>query len=143
MKKILLILFCVSFQGIHAQQDEVKNAIISLFDGMQTQDTIKMKSVMSKDMVLHSVAEGPKGTKLMVDPAAEFVKSIATIPKDVKIEERILSYDIKIDGAMAHAWTPYEFYINGKLSHKGVNSFQLMKEADGWKIVYIIDTRRK
>jgi hypothetical protein len=46
---------------------------------------------------------------------------------------------------MANAWTSYEFYINGKLSHKGVNSFTLFKESEdlGWKIVHLIDTRRK
>jgi hypothetical protein len=44
---------------------------------------------------------------------------------------------------MAAAWTPYRFYRNGEFSHCGVNSFQLVKMAEGWKIVYIIDTRRK
>jgi hypothetical protein len=44
---------------------------------------------------------------------------------------------------MAHAWTPYEFYINGKLSHKGVNAFTLYKDDGQWKIVHLIDTRRK
>ena len=27
-------------------------------------------------------------------------------------------------------------------SHCGANSFQLMKGADGWKIVYLVDSRR-
>jgi hypothetical protein len=34
----------------------------------------------------------------------------------------------KVDGSMAHAWTPYEFYVNGKLSHKGVNAFTLLEK---------------
>lgn len=68
---------------------------------------------------------------------------MATIPADMQFEERILSYNIQVDGTMAHAWTPYEFYINGKFSHKGVNAFTLFKTAEGWKIVHLIDTRRK
>jgi hypothetical protein len=44
---------------------------------------------------------------------------------------------------MANVWTPYEFYINEKLSHIGVNSFTLLLENNIWKIVHIIDTRRK
>jgi hypothetical protein len=44
---------------------------------------------------------------------------------------------------MAHVWAPYEFYINDKLSHTGVNTFTLFKEKDIWKIIYLIDTRRK
>jgi hypothetical protein len=58
-------------------------------------------------------------------------------------QEKLLSYTIQVDGAMAHAWTPYEFYVNGKFSHKGVNAFTLFKDKDTWKIIYIIDTRRK
>jgi hypothetical protein len=44
---------------------------------------------------------------------------------------------------MATAWTPYNFYFNGKFSHCGVNNFVLVKQDNGWKIQYIIDTRRR
>ena len=44
---------------------------------------------------------------------------------------------------MAHVWAPYEFWYNGEFSHCGVNSFQLFKEEDTWKIIYLIDSRRK
>jgi hypothetical protein len=68
---------------------------------------------------------------------------ISTTPEGTNLDERILDYQIKIDGALASAWTPYNFYVNGNFSHCGVNSFQLVKMDDVWKIVYIIDTRRK
>jgi hypothetical protein len=44
----------------------------------------------------------------------------------MKFQEKLLSLPIQIDVAMLHAWTPYEFYINEKLSHKGVNAFTLI-----------------
>ena len=62
---------------------------------------------------------------------------------DLKFFEKIISFSIQVDGAMAHAWTPYEFYINEKLIHKGVNAFTLFKEDNSWKIIHLIDTRRK
>ena len=65
------------------------------------------------------------------------------IPATMKFEERLLSFEIRIDGSMAHVWTPYEFYINGTLSHVGVNAFTLILENKQWKIVHLIDTRRK
>jgi hypothetical protein len=71
------------------------------------------------------------------------VRAIVQIPDSVHFEERILSYNIQVDGSMAHAWTPYEFWFNEKFSHCGVNSFQLFKEGDEWKILSIMDTRRK
>ncbi|MCJ7759077.1 MAG: nuclear transport factor 2 family protein, partial [Gillisia sp.] len=53
------------------------------------------------------------------------------------------SFDIRINGALANVITPYSFYVNGNLSHCGVNSFQLFKESGNWKIIYIVDTRIK
>jgi hypothetical protein len=44
---------------------------------------------------------------------------------------------------MASVWAPYKFYLGDKFSHCGVDVFQLMKTGDGWKIIYIVDTRRK
>ncbi len=63
------------------------------------------------------------------------VKSIASIPNTMQFEELLLGHTIHIDGAMAIDWTPYEFYVNGKKSHSGVNVFTLYKDNGQWKIV--------
>lgn len=142
MKKLLVILIVCFAQNVIAQEADVKKTIQIFFEGMQKGDTLKIKSVC-KDMVLQSVGENTKGTTLTTENTSDFLKSIASIPTNIKIEERLLDYKIQIDGSLAHAWTPYEFYVNGKLSHKGVNSFQLFKDNGIWKIIYIADTRRK
>ncbi|MFT3796746.1 nuclear transport factor 2 family protein [Flavobacterium sp.] len=143
MKKAILILFVLISHGILAQEAEVKKAIETFFEGFHQRDTVKMQSVFAKEMVLHSVGEKKEGAKLSVESVSQFSKSIASIPKDMSFEEKLLSWKIQIDGSLAHVWTPYEFYINGKLSHSGVNSFQLFKDKAGWKITYCIDTRRR
>lgn len=94
-------------------------------------------------MILQSISESSKGTQLKNDSAQDFFRSIATIPNTILFEEKLLDYSIQVDGAMAHVWTPYEYHLNGKLSHKGVNAFTLFKDNGLWKIVYLIDTRRK
>lgn len=137
---LLLLLFTLS---LNAQEAGIKKSIATFFEGMHTGDTIKMKSVCDKGLKLQSITETVSAVKVATDEAASFYKSIASLPDNVIIEERILSYTIQIDGVMAHAWIPYEFYINGKLSHSGVNSFQLYNENGVWKILYIADTRRK
>jgi len=59
-------------------------------------------------------------------------------------DERIMSYEIKVDADMATAWTEYAFYAGEKFSHCGVNAFQFFKDDEkGWLITQIIDTRRK
>ena len=42
---------------------------------------------------------------------------------------------------MASVCAPYEFYLDDKFLHFSVNSIQLFKSNDGWKITYMIDIR--
>lgn len=142
MKKYIILFIAISTQLLTAQEADIKKSINTFFEGLHTADTLKIQSVCHKQMVLHSIMELPAGGRLTTDEIKDFYSSIASIPSTVKIEERLLGYEIKVDGSMAQVWTPYEFYVNGKLSHKGTNSFQLYKDKDIWKIIYIVDTRK-
>ena len=125
-------------------EEAAKQTIERLFAGMQATDTAMVNSVFHKSAALQSVKQNTKGNTLLDNQSiTEFLKQIAGMPKAMKIEERILRYEIKLDGIMASAWTPYEFYVNGKLSHCGVNSFQLIWQDERWQIVHVLDTRRK
>lgn len=143
MKNFLILLVCGLSFGLQAQQKDVENTIKTFFEGFHAKDTLKIKSVCHDKMILQSIMEGAKGTKFLDEKASDFFKAIAAFPSDKKFEERLLKFNTQIDGAMAHVWTPYEFYIDGKLSHHGVNSFQLYKDNGSWKIIYVVDTRRK
>lgn len=128
----------------NAQKQDVQKSIEIFFEGFHQKDTIKMQSVCSSTIILQSISESAsKVNKLSDEKAKEFYKSIVSIPSTLKFQEKILSYNIQIDGSMAHVWVPYEFYLNEKLSHSGVNAFTLFKDKDVWRIIYIIDTRKK
>lgn len=143
MKKISFLLILIFSISVNAQNQEVQKTIETFFEAFHAKDTVKLKSICSDKIILQSIQENANGAKLSDEVASEFYKSIASIPANFNFQEKILSYSIQVDGTMAHAWTPYEFYINNKLSHKGVNAFTLFKENDVWKIIYVIDTRRK
>lgn len=143
MKKIISILLFLVVQFAAAQSENVQQRIEFFFEAFHQLDTIQLKKVCSSELILHSITESEKGSSLTTQSATEFYKTIAAFPKDLVFEEKILNYVIQLDGSMAHVWTPYEFYINGKLSHSGVNSFQLFNENGVWKVLYILDTRRR
>ncbi|EAR15802.1 MULTISPECIES: hypothetical protein [Robiginitalea] len=130
-----------------AQQDSkaaVRSSIDRFFQGLHQRDTTGMKTVLGAEVLLQTVGSDPEGKAVLrSQPMADFLASIAGIPDTVVIEERLLDYKIRVDGNMAHAWTPYEFYVGGKFSHCGVNSFQLFRDGSDWKIIYIVDTRRR
>ena len=54
--------------------------------------------------------------------------------------ERIWDPEVKIRGPIANVWTPYDFWIDGKFSHCGIDSFDLIKVDGQWKISGIMYT---
>lgn len=128
-----------------AQENEVKQAVTNFFVAFHAKDTVAMRRSFHKDIILQSIAETPKGAVVTTETAKDMLVSMAGIPDNVVFEERLLAWKIEIDGSLAHAWVTYEFYLNGKRSHGGVDSFTMVKEkdADGWKILHLADTRRR
>lgn len=122
-----------------AEESLIKASINSLFDGMKTSDSSKISNAFSKNAVLQTIT---KNGEVKNENINDFAISISKAEKQ-SLDERITFSNILIDGNLASVWTPYEFYYQGKFSHCGVNSFQLVKSDNEWKIQYIIDTRRK
>jgi hypothetical protein len=145
LKTILPAFFLVSLAtpAFAQEEKEVEKVIASLFEGMKTKNTELLQAAFHPEASMQTVIAGEEGAKLGSNSVQDFVNRIANTPATTQLDERILEYQIKIDGDMAAAWTPYRFYVNDNFSHCGVNSFQLIKTAEGWKITYIIDTRRK
>ncbi|MGZ9736760.1 nuclear transport factor 2 family protein [Flavobacterium sp. GNP002] len=143
MRKIVVLIVLFTSTYSQAQNQEIQKLVENFFGAFHAKDTLKLQSFCGDTMILQSISENAKGTKLSNESPQAFFKSISSIPAEVKFQEKNLSYAIQVDGSMAHAWTPYEFYVNDKLSHKGVNAFTLFKKENSWKIIHLIDTRRK
>lgn len=149
MKNFLIITaLCIGLnsysQKSENENENVKQAIISFFDALHKQDSTALKSMAKGNIKMQSISVNKDGeTVLQERNYDDFVKNITSIPKDRSFEEKLLGFTINVDGNMANAWTPYEFWYNGKFSHCGVNSFQLIKKEDTWKIIYLVDTRRR
>ncbi len=123
-------------------EKEVQKVIETFFEGFHKQDSTIIKKVVHQNVMMQSIGKDKLGEiELSKQDFGAFLVSICSIPESTQFEERIKSYEIKMDGKMANVWTPYSFYINGNLSHCGTNSFQLFKRNGEWKIFYIVDTR--
>ncbi|RYY63128.1 MAG: hypothetical protein EOO05_00225 [Chitinophagaceae bacterium] len=147
MRSFLLFLtILASCSYVSAQQsaiDSVKATINTMFTAMKNGDEKLFRSVMGDSAVLQGITRNKAGaTVVYTEDVNGFAEFIGTVKKD-SADERIRFETVKVDANLAMAWTPYEFYHNGKFSHCGVNSFQLVRFDGIWKIQYIIDTRRK
>lgn len=144
MKKFLISVLMISFTSVFSQEVEVKQVVDDFFVGLHKRDTLVFKKVCHQNIIMQTIGKDKEQNNMLIsDDFNKFIQSITTIPENVVLFEKLLDYKIQIDGPLAHVWTPYEFYVNGKLSHSGVNSFTLFKEKDTWQIIHIIDTRKK
>lgn len=146
MKHFLIVLttgfLCLSVRAQTAE-DSVKAVINKMFAAMKTADAVLLKSTFSYSVIFQTLARNNNGTMVVRNENPEaFIEQVGkSVPGS--LDERIEFETVKTDGSLAIAWTPYKFYYNGIFSHCGVNSFQLVRLKDEWKIQYIIDTRRK
>lgn len=145
MKSLLVVLtmFLTTHSFSQSPEDSVKQTINKLFDGMRRSDTALLRSAFAPGSILQTVVKNKEAKVfLRTEPLDSFIAFIARPHKEI-YDERISFEMIRIDGELATAWTPYQFYVDEKFSHCGVNSFQLVKLNGKWKIQYLVDTRRK
>ncbi|MGO9965632.1 MAG: hypothetical protein ACLPY2_00005, partial [Bryobacteraceae bacterium] len=65
----------------------------------------------------------------------EFAQSIAA--NQSSLLERIWEPKVLVRSRIAMVWAEYDFYANGKFGHCGVDSFLMLKTAEGWKATAI------
>ena len=140
----LVLLITTAITAQNSEEAQVKLAVDTFFEGFHKGDTTLMKSVMIDKFLTQTTYKDKEGNGMLVnEDSSKLIQAIANRPADQKWDERLLDYNIQIDGTMAHVWTPYEFWFNDQFSHCGVNSFQLFNDSGNWKIIYLIDTRRR
>lgn len=126
-----------------AKEQEIVTVIQKMFDGMRKSDSSMVKSVLHPSIRMQTSFVRAEKPIFMTEPNANnFLNAVASPKKEI-FDERIESYEIRIDDNLATVWTPYKFYLGDKFIHCGVNTFVLCKTENGWQISHIADTRRK
>lgn len=115
-----------------SDEQAIKETIHSFFLSLENQDTVLFKKVVLMDGQLWRVSNvSSPGKYDMRDFRADFNKLISKN----RVKEIPLRFEIKEHKGIAMAWVPYEFLVNGKFSHCGVDVFTLIYASGVWKIV--------
>lgn len=143
------IFFSLSAKGQngvdHTQEKEaIQQVIEHLFDAMRKNNGPALESLFHPELIMKTIGINEQGQPVLKEGSAQgFIDYVGQERPENTLDERLTSVDILVDGPMAMAWTPYEFYAAGTYSHCGVNIFKLLFNGEKWQIFSITDTRRK
>lgn len=140
LSAVLLALVAVP-TAAQTPEVEVREVVIGLFDAMRAADGAAAAALFHPQARLSTVAPGSP-PRLRTDELGGFLEAVAA-PRENLWDERIANLEIRVDGPLATAWMDYAFFVDDRFSHCGVNAFQLFREPAGWKIVQLVDTRRR
>ena len=102
----------------------------------QKRDWDKMRSLFTDDARLYAItSKGLRGGSL-----DNYIQASGPLLEQHGFVERELERRVEVYGNLAHAWSSYEGTGDGgKLKQRGINSFQLARQADGsWKVFTIL-----
>jgi hypothetical protein len=127
-----------SLAAVSEENEAVRATVQRVFDGMERSDSGMVRSAFAtgaRFVGLDSTGAFRAG------PLDGWIRAIAN--SQGRWREPLYNVEVRVDDTIAQAWTPYTFYVDGKVRHCGTDSFELLKTAAGWKITQISDTQRR
>jgi len=141
---LLVSISLIGGQGPAAQErDAVMKTVQAFFDTMTASDVEGARQVLQPQGRFHAMSMKDGKPEVRAFSNEEYFAILQENAKQ-KRQERIWNPDVRINGLIATMIAPYDFWIDGKFSHCGVDAFDLIKTEQGWKIaggVYTVESR--
>ena len=135
----LLILFMgCNLCAQTSEETAVKNTVQTFFDSITKKSPDVARSVLYKDGLMFSVKDKENNVSVEITSHQAFIDKLPSFAGDLL--EQMQDPKIMVHGKIAVVWTPFTFHRNGKYSHRGLDTFQLIKTNEGWKISSILYT---
>jgi hypothetical protein len=139
---VLLVSFGV-ITPVPASGQDVTGALAAveqIFEGMRTADADKVRALFAPHARFAMLDARSEPLTTRVQSVEGWLSAIGE--SGGSWDEQVYDVEARVDGPMASVWAPYTFYLDGRISHCGINSIELLHDADGWKVTQISDTRR-
>ncbi|MBK9154887.1 MAG: hypothetical protein IPM25_11840 [Chloracidobacterium sp.] len=138
MKKFAFLAFLATIMSVptFAQKADDKGLVLgvvqTLFDEMAAANAPGILATGTADNQLVAIQKGRDGKNRISAINGEQFTKFFTKPGAIK--EVMYDPKVVIDGDWAMVWGRYVFFAEGKLSHCGINQFNLVRTDAGWKI---------
>ncbi len=98
-----------------------------------------IRSVYTPEAQLVAIDKRKDGTSTTRVFTADAFSRLFAVKRGV-LKEDMYKPEVRVFGDLAMVWGRYVFFIDGKISHCGVNSFQLVRAGSDWKIANAAST---
>lgn len=115
-----------------AEREAVLATVQAFFDTMAAADVAGARRILLPEGRFYAVREQDGKRNVRTFTNEEYFKTLSE--RKQRVRERMWNPDVRIRGSIANVWTPYDFWIDGKLSHCGIDGFDLVKTDEGWKL---------
>jgi hypothetical protein len=115
-----------------ADRDAVLTTVQTFFDTMTARDVEGARRIMVPDGRFYAMEMRKPATALQSFTNEEYFGRLQRSQQTNR--ERIWNPEVRVHGLIATVWAPYDFWTDGKFSHCGIDAFDLIKTAEGWKI---------
>ena len=119
-------------QSSTTEKDAVLKTVQAFFDTMAAKDVEGARQVLQPQGRFHAMRMRDGKPDVRAFSNEEYFADLQASKQ--RMRERIWSPEVRISGPIATVWAPYDFWIDGKFSHCGIDAFDLIKTGDGWKI---------
>jgi hypothetical protein len=140
---LLCVLLCATtYAQAPSERDAVLKAVQTFFDTMTARDVEGARKILQPQGRFHAMRMRDGKPEVRGFSNEEYLADLAAASK-TRMQERIWNPEVRISGTIATVWAPYDFWIDGKFSHCGVDAFDFVKTEDGWKLtggVYTLES---
>lgn len=137
MKHLLFIALALTVLTMpaFAQKDDARDALAvvnKLFDEMAAANAAGILATGIPENILITIRKQRDGKTRVDSVNGEAFTKFFTKPGSIK--EVMYAPKVEVDGDWAMVWGRYVFFAGDKLSHCGINQFNLVRTDAGWKI---------
>jgi hypothetical protein len=134
---VVAILSCSTAASPRPDRTEDERAVLMavqrFFDTMTSKDVAGARHVLDAEGDFVSVRWNDDGERVVRRaPIAAYLQDLET--ETATYRERMWDSEVRVHGPIAIVWTHYDFHIDGKFSHCGLDLFQLLRTEAGWTV---------
>ena len=115
-----------------AESAAVVAVVQRLFDAMAARDTAAARAILLPGAQFRAVRSDTAVAAPRVQSDTAFLRQLATLSD--RLLERMWAPVVHVDGPLATLWAPYDFHIDGRWSHCGVDAVTLARTTTGWRV---------